>query len=152
MARELSPRTYPDIGVPGQHHATSHHGNNRAKIDDVAKIDAYHVELVSYYVNKLQATPDGDGGSLLDNIVLLFGGGLGNPNQHAVIDLPNIVIGGAGGRLTGGRHVAYPIDDYVPQANLLITLLGKAGVAGEQLGDSTGRLRELGHPDGLADL
>ena len=152
MARELSPRTYPDIGVESQHHATSHHGNNRAKIDEVAKIDAYHVELVSYYVEKLQATPDGDGGSLLDNIVLLFGGGLGNPNQHAIIDLPNIVIGGGGGRLTGGRHVAYPINDFVPQANLLITLLGKAGVAAEQLGDSTGRLRELGHPDGLADL
>ncbi len=152
MARELSPRTYPDIGVVGQHHASSHHGNNPQKIDDVAKIDAYHVQLVSYYLEKLQATPDGDGGSLLDNIVLLFGGGLGNPNQHAIIDLPNIVIGGGGGRIKGGRHLAYPIDDYVPEANLLITLLGKAGVPAEQLGDSTGQLKEFGHPDGLAEL
>ena len=84
--------------------------------------------------------------------MLLFGGGLGNPNQHAIIDLPNIVIGGGGGRIKGGRHLAYPIDDYVPEANLLITLLDKVGVPAEQLGDSTGQLKELGHPDGLAEL
>ena len=139
LGRELSPRTYPSIGVTGQHHATSHHGDNPEKMNDVAKIDAYHIELVADYLGKLQATADGEG-SLLDNVVLLYGGGLGNPNQHAIIDLPNLVLGGSGGRIKGGRHIAYPIDDYVPQANLLLTLLDKAGVPVEQHGDSTGRL------------
>ena len=152
LGRELSPRTYPEIGVTGQHHATSHHGNQQAKIDDVAKIDAYHVSLLSYYVQKLKDTPDGDAGTLLDNVIILFGAGLGNPNPHAIIDLPNLVIGGGGGRLKGNQHVEYSVNDYVPQANLLITLLGKAGVPMEQLGDSTGRLPELGDPEGLAGV
>ena len=152
MGRELSPRTYPEIGVTGQHHATSHHGNQQAKIDDVAKIDAYHVSMLSYFVQKLRDTHDGDADSMLDNVIVLFGAGLGNPNPHAVVDLPNLVIGGGGGRLTGNQHVAYPVNDYVPQANLLITLLGKAGVPMEQLGDSTGELPELGDPEGLAGV
>ncbi len=151
LCRELSPRTYPNIGVTGQHHATSHHGNRQEQIDNTAKIDAYHIELLAYYVEKLQATPDGDT-SLLDNLILLYGGGLGDPNVHAIIDLPNLVLGGGAGRIKGGRHIAYPIDDFVPEANLLISLLGKAGVPVEQLGDSTGQLKELGHPDGLSDV
>ena len=72
--------------------------------------------------------------------------------MHAIIDLPNLVLGGGAGRIKGGRHIAYPIDDFVPEANLLISLLGKAGVPVEQLGDSTGQLKELGHPDGLSDV
>ena len=147
LCRELSPRTYPDIGVPGQHHATSHHGNRQEQIDSTAKIDAYHIELLSYYVEKLQATPDGDA-SLLDNVILLYGGGLGEPNEHAIIDLPNLVLGGGAGRIKGGRHLVYPTNDYVPEANLLISLLTKAGVPVEQLGDSTGELKELGDPEG----
>ena len=152
LGRELSPRTYPNVGVTGQHHATSHHGNNQEKIDDVAKIDAYHSQLVAYYLEKLQATPAGDGGSLQDNIILLFGSGLGNPNPHAIVDLANVVIGGGGGTLKGNRHIDYPVNDFVPQANLMVTLLGKAGVPVESLGDSTGELRELGHPEGLSDV
>lgn len=151
LCRELSPRTYPNIGVSGQHHATSHHGNNQEQIDNTAKIDAYHVELLSYYIDKLEATPDGDG-SLLDNVILLYGGGLGEPNEHAVIDLPNLVIGGGAGRIKGGQHLAYPIDDYVPEANLLISLLGKVGVPIEQLGDGTGELDGLDQSEGLSGL
>ena len=152
LGRELSPRTYPTVGVAGQHHATSHHGNNQEKIDDVAKIDAYHAQLVAYYVEKLHSTPDGDGGTLLDSIALLFGSGLGNPNPHAIVDLANVVIGGAGGSLEGNQHIAYPVNDFVPEANLMVTLLGKVGVPLETLGDSTGELRELGHPDGLSGV
>jgi hypothetical protein len=149
LCRELSPRTYPNIGVTGQHHALSHHGNNPDKIKDVAKINAYHIELLSYYLGKLRATPDGDG-SLLDHMVLLYGGGLGNPNIHAVIDLPNLVFGGAAGGLKGGRHIEYPVNDHVPQANLLVTLLDKAGVPIDHLGDSTGEIGPVAHPAGLS--
>ena len=142
LARELSPRTYPQIGVNGQHHATSHHGNAAGKINDVAKIDAYHLELVSYYLGKLRSIKEGDG-NLLDNSITLLGGGLGNPNEHAVIDLPNLVFGGGGGRIKGNRHLAYKIENYTPETNLVISLLDRAGVPIEKLGDSTGQLKEI---------
>lgn len=151
LSRELSPRTYPHIGVPGQHHATSHHGNRQEKIEEVAKIDAYHISLLSYYAEKLQATPDGES-SLLDNVMILYGAGLGNPNQHAIIDLPNLVLGGGSGQLKGNRHIEYPINDFVPESNLLVTLLSKAGVPVEQLGDSTGKLKDFVHSEGLSDV
>ncbi len=142
LARELSPRTYPQIGVNGQHHATSHHGNAAGKINDVAKIDAYHLELVSHYLQKLQSLKEGDG-NLLDNSIILVGGGLGNPNEHAIIDLSNLVFGGGAGKIKGNRHVAYKIEDYVPEQNLLLTLLDRAGVPIDQHGDSTGQLKEI---------
>jgi hypothetical protein len=142
LARELSPRTYPQIGVNGQHHATSHHGNAVGKINDVAKIDAYHIELVSYYLRKLQNIKEGDG-NLLDSSIILLGGGLGNPNEHAVIDLSNLVFGGGAGKLKSNRHIAYKVEDYVPESNLIVTLLDRAGVPVEKLGDSTGQLKEV---------
>jgi hypothetical protein len=142
LAREISPRTYPNIGVVGQHHAISHHGNNPKTMDDVAKIDGYHVSLVAYYVNKLKSIQDGDG-TLLDNTILSVGGGLGNPNVHAIMDLSTIVIGGGAGRIKGNRHVAYKVEDYVHQSNLWLTLLDRGGVRVDALGDSTGQLREI---------
>jgi hypothetical protein len=142
LARELSPRTYPQIGVNGQHHATSHHGNAVGKINEVAKIDAYHVELVSHYLRRLQSIKEGDN-SLLDNSIILLGGGLGNPNEHAVIDLSNLVFGGGGGKIRGNRHVSYKVEDYVPETNLILTLLDRAGVPIDKLGDSTGQLKEI---------
>ena len=137
LCRELSPRTYPNLGVNGQHHALSHHGNAPEKIQDVAKIDAFHIELLAYYLGKLRATSDGEG-TLLDNVILLYGGGIGNPNIHAFVDLPNLVFGGGAGRIKGERHLSYPIEEYVPQTNLLLSLLDKGGVPVDQLGDSTG--------------
>ena len=142
LCRELSPRTYPSIGVTGQHHATSHHGNNPEKVRDCAKVEAYHIELLSYYLDRLRATPDGEG-SLLDHVALLYGSGLGNPNQHAVIDISNVVLGGAAGRIKGGRHISFKVDDYVPEANLLVTLLDKVGVPVDQIGNSTGKLEGI---------
>lgn len=142
MARELSPRTYPNIGVNGQHHATSHHGNNPQRINEVAKIDAYHIDLVAYYLKRLKSIQDGDG-TLLDQVVLMVGGGLGNPNEHAVIDLSNLVLGGGAGKIKGNRHISFKVEDYVPQANLLVTLLDRVGVPVDKLGDSTGRITEL---------
>ena len=151
LCREVSPRVYQNLGIPDQHHAASHHGNRPEQKDKTAKIDAYHVELLTYYLEKLQAAPDGDG-SLLDNMILLYGGGLGDPNPHAIIDLPNVIIGGGGGTLKGNRHISYPVTDYVPQTNLLVTLLDKAGVPVDTLGDSTGRLKEINQPEGLSDV
>jgi hypothetical protein len=137
MAREGSPRTYPQIGVPEQHHPVSHHRNDPALIAKKAKIDTYHVYLLGYFLQKLQATPDGDG-SLLDHSMILYGGGMGDGNLHEHANLPTLVAGRLGGQLKTGRHLAYP--ENTPMANLFVTLLDKAGVGVDKFGDSTGRL------------
>ena len=137
MAREASPRPYPQIGVPDQHHTVSHHRNDPEYIAKKAKIDTYHVQLLAYFLDMLRQTPDGDG-NLLDHSMIVYGGGIGNGNLHEHTNLPCLVAGGGGGRLKGGRHRAYAED--TPYANLLLSVLDKAGVPAEMLGDSTGPL------------
>jgi hypothetical protein len=107
MARELSPRTYPSIGVPDQHHAVSHHRNDPELIAKKAKIDTYHVQLFTYFLQKLQATPDGDG-SLLDHSLIMYGGGMGNGNLHRHADLPCLLAGKLGGQCETGRQMLDP--------------------------------------------
>ena len=138
VGREQSAQSYPEIGVPDAHHATSHHQLDPAKLEQYAKINTYHVDLLSGFLQRLQSTPDGDG-SLLDHSLILYGGGISDGDQHSHIDLPLVLAGGGGGQLQGGRHVRYPTD--TPMANLLVSMLDKAGVApAEQFGDSTGQL------------
>jgi hypothetical protein len=134
-ARELSGRTYPQIGVPEQHHAVSHHRNDPDLIAKKAKIDVYHASLLSYFLQKLSATPDGDG-SLLDHSLIMYGGGIGNGNLHEHTRLPVLTAGKLGGKIKTGQHVAYPTD--TPMTNLLLTVLDKVGVRVNKLGDSTG--------------
>ena len=140
LARETSNRTYPEIGVPDAHHPTSHHANDPLKLEKLAKINAFHVSLFGYYLEKLSSTPDGDG-SLLDHCVLLCGSGMGNPDIHDHLNLPILVAGGAAGRLRGGLHIEY--KEPAPLANLHLTLLDKVGVRLDSFGDSTGRIEEL---------
>lgn len=137
MARELSTRTYPNIGVPEQHHPTSHHRNDPDLIAKKAKIDTYHVQLLSYFLQKLQATPEGEG-TLLDQSLILYGGGMGDGNLHRHFDLPCLLAGKLGGRFKTGRHLAYP--DNTPMSNLLLTILDNVGVRMDKIGDSTDRL------------
>jgi hypothetical protein len=138
LSRELSSRTYASIGVPDQHHAVSHHRNDPELIAKKAKIDTHHAELFAYFLEKLQATPDGDG-SLLDHSLILYGGGMGDGNLHRHADLPCLTAGKLGGQFQTGRHLHYP--ENTPMANLLLTILDKAGVRTDKLGDSTGPLR-----------
>jgi hypothetical protein len=142
LGREQSPRAYPTLGISSAHHTLSHHGGDHGKIAQKAKIDAYHVQLLTYYIEKLKNTPDGDG-SLLDHVVVLYGAGMGEPNSHDPYDLPSIVIGRGNGKIKPGRHLAFHMRDYVPQCNLVMSLLGMVDVPLEKLGDSTGRLSEL---------
>jgi hypothetical protein len=142
MSREQSPRAYPNLGLSTAHHTLSHHGGDQTKIAQKAKIDAYHVKVLTYYIEKLKTTPDGDG-SLLDHVVVLYGAGLGEPNSHDPYDLPSIVFGRANGQLKTGRYMDFPMRDYTPQGNLLVSLLGMVGVPIDRLGDSTGRLGGL---------
>jgi hypothetical protein len=140
MARELSQRSYPQIGVPDPHHATSHHQDNPEKLAKLVKIQNYHLTLVTRFLDKLRATPDGDG-NLLDHTVLLYGSCLSNSNIHNHNPLPTLLVGGGAGRLKGGRHLKYP--ENTPMANLLLTVLNKVGVPVEKVGDSTGTLADV---------
>jgi hypothetical protein len=140
VAREVSNRTYPQIGVPDGHHATSHHQNKPEKIEKLIKIQSYHMGLFAGFLKKLQSTPDGDG-TLLDHSIILFGSNMSNSNAHNHFPLPNVVVGGGAGRVKGGRHLKY--EDHTPMTNLLLTLLDKSGVPLDTLGDSTGEMAEL---------
>jgi hypothetical protein len=143
LARETSNRTYPETGVSDPHHPLSHHGNDPEKIARLAKINAFHVSLFAYYLQRLQATPDGEG-SLLDQSLILYGSGIGNPNVHDHTNLPILVAGGAGSGLEGGRHIRYPAP--VPLANLHLTLLQRAGVRIDSFADSNGKIDGLFRP------
>jgi hypothetical protein len=142
MAREVSTRTYPQIGVPEPHHPTSHHGNDPVKLEKLAKINQYHVSMFAYYIDRLKSTPDGDG-NLLDHSTIMLGSGLGNPDVHDHLNLPIIVAGGAG-RMKGGRHIKY--DKPTALANVHLTMLDWVGVHLDKFGDSDGKVNELLQP------
>lgn len=138
--REISPRTYPQIGVPDSHHPISHHGFEPEKMAKCAKVNAYHATLFASYLQKLQSTPDGDG-SLLDHMMILYGAGMSNSHLHDPNDLPLLLAGGGAGQLKGGQHVRYAKDTPLP--NLHLALLDKLKIPTDHLGDSTGRLELL---------
>jgi hypothetical protein len=140
ISREVSNRTYPQVGVTDGHHAISHHQNRAEKMEKNVKIQTYNISQFGYFLDKLKKTPDGDG-SLLDHIALLYGSNMSNSNAHDHYPLPNLVIGGAAGRMQGGRHLKYA--DHTPMTNLLVTMLDKVGVKQESLGDSSGLLSNL---------
>jgi hypothetical protein len=137
LGKEQTNQPYPQIGVNDAHHAVSHHQNDPAKLEKGAKINKYHVELVAYFLNKLKATPEGDG-NLLDHSLVLHGGGISDADAHSHINLPLVLVGGAGGSIKGGRSVSYPAG--TPMNNLHLALLDKVGVRIEKFGDATGVL------------
>jgi hypothetical protein len=132
LGREISGRTYPEIGVYEAHHPTSHHQNDRVKIASLTKINAFHTTLFSYYLEKLRATPDGEG-TLLDHVAILYGSGMSDSNAHSPSNLPLLVVGGAAGQLKGGRHVKHAGEVL---SNLHLSLLDKIGAPIEKIGNS----------------
>jgi Protein of unknown function (DUF1552) len=140
VSREVSNRTYPQVGVTDGHHAISHHQNRAEKMEKNVRIQTYNITQFGYFLEKLKSTPDGDG-SLLDHAVLLYGSNMSNSNAHDHFPLPNLVVGGAAGGMKGGRHLRYP--DRTPMTNLLVSMLDKVGVKQETLGDSSGTLENL---------
>ena len=139
MSRELSTMTFPRIGVPEQHHGVSHHRNDPQLIAKKARIDLYQSQLFAYFLEKLQSMKEGDG-SVLDQSLLLYGGGMGDGNMHRHSDLPTLLAGGLGGTFKMGRHLQYKLD--TPMANLLLTIMGGGGLHLEKFGDSNGRILE----------
>ncbi len=143
LARETSNRSYPEIGIAEPHHPLTHHGNDPEKVAKMARINEFHVSLFAEFLEKLQATPEGDG-SLLDHSLYLYGSGMGNPNVHDHTNLPIIVAGGAAGKMRGGRHIRF--DTPKPLANLHLALLQKVGVDCQSFADSDGPMDELFEP------
>ena len=137
IGREFSGRTYPEIGVPDAHHPISHHLRDPLRMEKCAKINRHHVSLFAEYVEKLRATPDGDG-SLLDHVAIIYGAGMSEGNGHVPENLPILVVGGANGRIAGGRHVKFAKG--TPLANFHLSLLDRFGVRIDQHGNSTGPL------------
>ena len=138
MAREASNRAYPEIGVPDAHHPLSHHQDNPEKMARLAKLNAFHVSLFAYFAGKLAATKEGDG-TLLDNTVLLYGSGMGDPNLHNALNLPVMVVSGRGIDIRTGVHRKYPVES-ARLSDLQLTLLEKLGLPEERFGDSGGKL------------
>jgi hypothetical protein len=136
LARELSQRSYPQVGVPEPHHATSHHQDDPVKLAKLVKIQTYHVTLFAHFLEKLRSTPDGDG-SLLDHSLILYGSAMSNSNLHNHKPLPILVAGD----VKGNRHLKFAEE--TPMANLLVTLLNRAGVPADKVGDSTGPLADI---------
>ena len=151
VGREFSSRTYPEIGAPGGHHPLSHE-HSAASQEQLVKINVHHAEQFAYYLERLQATPDGDG-SLLDHVLLYYGAGMAE-GDHQPWNLPLVLAGGGTGQLAGGRHIRFGDtndadagsssrgsgEGATPLANLHLTVLEKFGMRLDGIHDSTGRL------------
>jgi hypothetical protein len=142
FARDLTGRTYPESDAPTLgFHGASHHGEDPKRIAEFSKINVYHVKMLAHLVDRLAKTQEGDG-TLLDRSLVMYGSNMGNPNQHLHYDVPHVLIGGANGKLKGGRHLAYPTRA-VPTGNLLVSVMEKFDIHQDTIGDSTGRLEDL---------
>jgi hypothetical protein len=148
-ARDLTARSYvypkgewfPNGGVSPSFHGGSHHQEDPVQIRRYADINRYHVSTLAYFAEKLKSVPDGDG-TLLDHSLIMYGTNMGNSNQHQHYDVPHVLVGGANGKLEGGRHLAYGRKT-VTTGNLMLSVLDVFGIEKESQGDSTGRLARL---------
>src|SRR5205085_1973013 len=140
---EQSPRNYPEIGITEGHHGLTHHQGDKEKIEKVTQINELHIKQFVRLLDKLKATPDGEG-TLLDNSMIVYGSALADGNAHQHNNLPTVLAGRAGGTIKSGRHLRYA--DETPITNLYLSMLDRMGVPVDKLGDSTGRLA------GLSDL
>jgi hypothetical protein len=137
VGHEMSGRAYPELGFGDTHHSLTHHQGDTEKIAKVVQVNIFHAKLFSYFLEKMQSAPGGDG-SLLDHTVVLYGSALSDGNNHLYKDLPALLVAGGIQKTAGGRHVRF--DKETPIANLYMNMLGKAGVGVDHFGDSNGAL------------
>jgi hypothetical protein len=137
LAHDGSNRSFPDIGVPDAHHGISHHQKDPVKLAKLGKIDRFYLRQLSYFLDKLKGIKEG-GGTLLDNSMIVWGSGIGDPDRHNHDNLPVIVAGRAGGTWTTGKRIMLPGE--TPITNLYLSMLDRLGVRAERVGDSTGVL------------
>ena len=134
MSKEQSPRPYPQIDVPDAHHPLSHHNNNPEMVEKMSRINAYHTSLFGRYLDKLAAIPEGDS-NLLDNMTILYGGGISNSTVHSGVNLPVMLVGGGAGWLYGGDHIEYTHQPTM--ADLHLTLMERFKFPIDRIGGST---------------
>jgi hypothetical protein len=137
IGHEMSNRAYPELGFGDSHHSVTHHQGDPEKIAKTIQVNIFHTKMLAYYLEKLQSTPDGEG-TLMDNTLMMYGSALSNGNLHIFHDLPLILVAGSATGIKGGQHVRY--SKGTPMNNLFLTMLDKAGVMVDSLGDSTGKL------------
>jgi hypothetical protein len=140
MAAEISMLTYNQVGVSDAFHPLSHHQNNPDKLARLAIVQNYHSKVFAKFLDRLRSTNDGDG-SLLDHSILLYGSNMSDSNLHNADPLPSVIFGHGYGAIEGGQHLKYAQD--TPHANLILTLLARAGLSVTSLGNSTGELTEV---------
>jgi hypothetical protein len=139
IANDGSNRPYPFIGVPEGHHDLSHHGRNSEKQAKIKKINTFHLEQLAYLMGKLQSVKEANGSTLLDNIMMVYGSGIGDGDRHNHDDLPILLIGKGAGSLESGRHLKFPRE--TPLMNLYLALFQRMDAPIERFGDSTGVLK-----------
>ena len=142
LAHDGSNRSFPEIGVPDSHHQISHHQHDPEKLRKIALIDQFYLTQLSYFLDKLKSSPDGNG-RLIDNCMIVYGGGISDPDRHNHDNLPVILAGKGGGALNPGRHIALDSSADTPMTNLYLGLMDRVGVKAERVGDSTGRLEDI---------
>ena len=143
FANEGSGHSYKNLGIAGGHHELSHHGKDPEKLAQLQKINQFHVEQVAYILHKMDSIKEGDG-TLLDNTMLVYGGGISDGDRHNHDDLPIIMAGGAGAGIKTGRHIQY--ENNTPMSNLFLSMFDRMGIPAETIGsvgDSTGKLQQL---------
>jgi hypothetical protein len=140
LAHDGSNRPYPNLGVSDGHHDLSHHGNDSAKKEKIAKINRFHITQLAYFLEKLRSIKEGDG-TLLDNCMIVYGAAISDGNRHNHDDLPILLAGGGGGTLHPGRHVK--LEKETPMTNLYLSMLDRLNVPAERVGDSTGKLDDI---------
>jgi hypothetical protein len=137
MSRDASQRVYPNLGFAEPHHSMSHHGNNPEKLANLVKLNTYHMSLYAKFLDKLAATPDGDG-SILDHSLIVYGSGMSESDTHSRLNIPVAIAGGGAGTLKGNRHIQAPKE--TPIANLMLDIANKFGCEQDKFGTlSTGR-------------
>ncbi len=141
LAHDGSNRSFKEIGVSDGHHSLSHHQNDQEKINKIAKIDLFYARQFAYYLERMSSLQDAQGGSLLDNSMVVYCGGLSDGNRHRHDDLPVVVAGKAGGRFQPGRHVKF--DANTPMSNLHLRLLHEMGCKADRFGDATEMLKAV---------
>ncbi len=137
MGRDVSSRVFTEAGIATPFHSLSHHGNRPDRLAEFAKLNAFHVDQVVHFVQRLKETPDGDG-NLLDHSLVLYGSPMGDGSVHNHLRVPLFLAGRANGQLRGNNHLLCP--DGTPMANALLTVLRRLGVDLDRIGDSTGEL------------
>jgi hypothetical protein len=140
MAMEISMRAYTQVDITEAFHPLSHHADDPSNLEKLVRIQTYHSRLLAHFIERMATTEDGDG-SLLDHSIILYGSNMSNSDKHDSAPLPLAIFGHGYGRIAGGQNVVYPPDSYY--ANLLLTVLERAGVPAEAVGDSTGDLSEV---------